>query len=570
LGSVAALAPLTPGVLAHANSSSPPATQEYENREAAAQKFRNLFFSLGKNTYSTPDLESLLYFPTPEMLAAPDQIFPSANTFTALQNAYKHVTPSQTYTEGLRRGFQETEPPLEQLSANPPTVLVFPGMFVEFSASRPFEDVLKNNNSSAARKWRAITQKNSSNPLLWDHTFNLKKRRFMRERLETLIHVASIDNAQGEPLVNVVYLHPPRGSLESTGTSEAHTERALRRFHKFSELWKTPHSPIYLVGYSRGGFSLLQFLHESRLQRANFPWAKNIRAAVGIGATFQGSFFADEYFNHPQGFGLNVQTLVKLARDLEIPHHSAPMAERWALTQRNLGRWKKAAAILIENTKGDADADPGFLLENITADSMSAPYAMNVVKSILSIFHLPTILSNDEIENIKSFKLTAESIHSCFEDVSSQKIQNWWRTHSVPADVVYVSMLSTMFDKTREGETPHPLVFNPLSYAANSIDFATNRAGYYALTNSTGFALNDGAVTAPEASLSVAQTLTLNTNQTPFSVLPLAVLASHHWGSVMPHGILGTHSRPSPFPRTLLMLSLASFLADYVTPQQPQ
>ncbi len=533
-----------------------------EDRSEAAQRFRDIFFSLGKDHYTSNELATLLYYPTQTVLNAPNVIEADLSPLAALQKSLEGTLPSDAYNEGLEKGYNSIEPPIAKLKENPPTVIVFPGVFVEFSASRPFEEILQNQESSSAKRWREILKNNARSPLTQDQILQINQGHDVTVSLSEVIDIASIDDTDGAPLVNVVYLRPPRGTLESLGTTEHHTERALRRLSKFFSLWGSSESNIFLTGYSRGGFALLDFLVAARKNPHIAPWARRIRATVGIGATLQGSYFSDIYFSHPKGLGLNIDILVKLARSLETPNANDNIRKRYATTARNLSKWKEALKALQASQTQTADPDPGLVREGIETNSVSTQYAFKMARdSLLKTFVPPTFFDNNEITNIQSFKLAAELVHESFVDISTKNVQEWWKTHTVPTDVTYVSILSTMFNKTTT-EEPNPLVFNELAFAPHSIDFAMNRGGYYSLANETGISLNDGAVTAAEATFSIANSMALNSNQRPFKAIPLAILGSHHWSSVMPFGVLSKNQKPSAFPRTLLMLSLASFLQE--------
>jgi hypothetical protein len=534
---------------------------------SAAAEFRNQFYNLVRSRYSRPEFDSLVFKPTSEVNAATGFSrveFDGDLSFPNLRRQFAGIKPSSLYQAGREQPLYPIADPRLSLERHGVTFISFPGVFVEFSASRPFEDVLARERSTAARDF-ALRLEGCQLEECYDEVYSMHGLGRRRVRLDEVVHVASYDREDGTPLYRVVYVAPPRGSLESMGTIEEHAPDHLRRIDKYLRLTGDSNS-LHLIGYSRGASATLEFLVQGRARVQQYPWAESIKTVNFLGGALNGARFADGFLESSEGMPGLVNALIEVSGRLEPRPGGGIWAEQMAI-MRNSYMWGEVTRRAIDflRPQGASIEDPAVASEHLPGNSTALRSLFGMGRGILfELFDLQhPLMIGDYWGNIARFRHAGVEFRETVQSLTTESRIRWYQNHVLPADVVYNTLLSTMYDRTSEVGHVDPMVKNPVAYNYNSADFGTNRRSYYGLAGLTGEDINDGAVTASEGFLSSRILQNLNPNQRAIRAPLLGVFGSHHWGSVMPRSLGNAlTSDVNPFPRDLVLLALATWVAE--------
>jgi hypothetical protein len=181
------------------------------------------------------------------------------------------------------------------------TVILIPGIFGEFIETKAFTEILDNKNSKFRSAWQQKISNNSSTNST-DPSYTLKSIEKSEVSLDKLITTSSIDDANGNNLVNVILLETPPLSLESLDHITTISEMFNRRINKFMEIidYKSHnYFPITLVGYSRGAIIGLEMLSQltdvktKKFDEHKMLWSHQIKSLNTIGGVIYGSDVAD-------------------------------------------------------------------------------------------------------------------------------------------------------------------------------------------------------------------------------------------------------------------------------------
>jgi hypothetical protein len=91
---------------------------------------------------------------------------------------------------------------------------------------------------------------------------DLEKYKYEKRPLSELIDAASIDDANGKPLVKVILFNTKLGSLESLGDNGKRAEIFNRRLAKYLQL--TGDQNLVFLGYSRGTPLALEMVAQAK------------------------------------------------------------------------------------------------------------------------------------------------------------------------------------------------------------------------------------------------------------------------------------------------------------------
>ena len=286
-----------------------------DKQEVITRRFRDIFFACLDMSYSNAERRELIdkekhhflvHLPTDSL--RPDSHADKAEELLqTLDNAYSKISPEDVHRHGLSIPTEQLErSQLDQyLRRHPLTMVVFPGIFSEFIEAGSFDRVFSNPNTVCAELWkrklREFGLRHSQTEVeegVFDEQFSLdlvdseaNDSPYEKRRLSELIEVASIDDTDGTPLIQVVRFRHRLMSLETFGDIEKISEILTRRLHKFFALMGTPDN-IALLGYSMGTPVALDALAKSYEKKEE--WVANVRAVVSVGGVVYGSHAADD------------------------------------------------------------------------------------------------------------------------------------------------------------------------------------------------------------------------------------------------------------------------------------
>jgi hypothetical protein len=548
--------------------------------------FRNDFYTYLKSEgHLTEDqVRQLVFMPTagvidPKVTVNPDR------PLDAHDNAFRGIRPTDLYNAGLREPLvvkrHPTSPDLEgELRHRPIHIVIVPGIFGEFIPVSPFEEIFQTGGTAKLDfEAKVDALEASGDPAdkerVTDKQYSVAALADVAKSLKSTLRVGSIDDADGKPLVTVTYLKPELGSLETFGTLDENADYYLPRLDKYFQLMGVP-SHLYVMGYSRGMATALNLV--SRAQAEHASWAPKLKGVIGLAGVIYGSQLADATTAPGPQHDMLATMQDFVDNELESCTEATPSA--WLVT-KNAGHWTAfSGRMALLGTKlgnhnaelqregiSTALADVGkfvtFAKRALLGDPNRVFDAEGADDSIAAgVLHLSSP-NAEYCQNIERFKRTATQIMKGVATLTTDSRVEWWRTHTLPTNVRYYAITGTMGDATPEGALPSPLVKTPLAYDPQSVDYRNLRGNYYDLLAASGTQLQDSQVPVQRGRFWDDVDRALNPAQAPLKTYFMGTVGSSHWGLSFPRAF-ATHDglEANPFPRTLLLKSIATFVAQ--------
>lgn len=434
---------------------------------------------------------------------------------------------------GPQEGPPGPEASRADLPHRPLTIVIFPGIFGEFIDERAMGEVFARD-SALGRAWKERLGACAADPARAaagrDESWDLRGVGPLERPLAELVSVASLDDADGAPVVGVVLLETPRYSLESTGPLGELSGPFTRRLTKALTLLEgaAPEELVF-VGYSMGTPVALDVLAGAGAQ----PWAGRVRAVVSLSGVNWGSTAADVALA-PDGqapTARQLRLLKTLADELEVPTGLGLTARA-----QNVMRWLRFLRGIYPTLA---------LPEGELPDPRS--FRFGEARSLLDLVLLTALrtftlgrVHSDHPQNVRRWKRLVERVLGGIGNLTTEARLEWWRTHALPAGLRCYSL-------------PAVLVDGAPAVEAGSVDLWVNRNGQRDYVQAGGTPLNDGQVGLHQVRFLPGLAAALNPGQPPLQEELLGVLAAHHWSPTLRTGIGGV----SPFPREGLLRALA-------------
>lgn len=417
------------------------------------------------------------------------------------------------------------------------TFVIVPGVLGEFIDTRAFEELFARD-SIYKRQWQAIADKTGA----VDQRFDLSKNTYRNEKLSNLINAASIDSG-GRALIKVIILRTQLGSLESVGTNEAQAKVFNRRLQKYFDL--TGDKNIVLVGYSRGTPLALEMITQA--QAKGFTYFRNVQAIVSYAGVVMGSALADVTGDLNTESGRLLAAAKKYQNDLQ---YSEGILDRPFKSSQNAAALATFVKALADNSKFDADM---FLANTRSGDFKTVAALIVKMSAELGLGSLYDF--NGHVDRVKVF---ISEVIKAVEGLKTSSMQTWWKTHTLPRHIQYLSLAAAMVDP--EKNALEKSIFNSKEGYSDSLDdksLLENKRVYEKLT---GVALNDSQVAVYQSLFLPNVISTLNSQNSNLTIKSLGLLHTHHWGVSLQVVNKMKDGRTNPFPREAVLLSLAAYL----------
>lgn len=527
--------------------------------------FRNTFAHyLRKDGLDDAAIHELVYL-APKEVTDPNVEPDPAAPLARLDARFRGIRPSELYEHGVKTPMNDALDVERALASRPVHIVVLPGIFGEFIEVAPFEEVYQAKGSAARVRWERLIAETGALPEATDATFDPKAVKEVPRSLSSLVRTGSIDDASGRPLVTLSYMVPPLGSLESLGTLEENAAVYLRRLRKYFAILGVT-DDVYVLGYSRGAATALEVVAQATSKPAENPWTSKLRGVISLAGVLYGSQIADSARTKgtPQGDVLEV--LQGLGNDLETCTVETPTSKRLRIQASNGGRWAAAVAkASFRATK--LPAHPEIAWEAIQSASPDLARMTSFARRLLvdEVFTLANPLA-DYCPNVDRFKMTLKKTLQGIDSLTTESRLDWWRTHTLPANIRYFALTGTMGDATRQPGATWAHAQNTIGYDPTSIDFKSLRTNYYDLLGASGIEANDSQVTINRAKFWPNLMPLLNAKQQPLRTYFLGTVGSHHWGLAFPRAFATKDGRTAnPYPRTSLIHAIGSFVSVVAT-----
>lgn len=485
-----------------------------------------------------PKVEQLM--PTAEALRASDQ----RALLEALEEHLRKFSLAGAYQEGvstatplggeLQRWFRER---------GPLTFIVFPALYSEFpgldTSDLPFKAAFE-----AESYFRRTYQ--SSLRGLEDSAYDLKTGKTQPIDLSERLELGSLDSDLGAAgsKIQLVYLKPAWGSLESFDSLSESGTRELRRLKKvFERIPLENLGSIYFVGLSRGALLALEVLAKASQDPKAYPFMKKVHGLVSLSGPLYGSPLLDEQ----HGTLAPLAELEKVLGELRVPAEGPAYLDAKNRSVRSASELYQ----VLWSSLGDSFPDP-FLARR---------YARFWLQELMA----PSTLAGSQAEReaaLKASRLVIKKIRESLSELSLASRIQWWSTHLIPENLHYYAAMGSY--PAPEGKAlPLALAESPY-FAIHSPEIkAIFAANAKALEGSRVAGIHDGQL--PEALLRFWPQFAplFNPQQKPYHFHYLGLLGTHHWGLFQPRVWPLEKSLPeSAFPESVLLEAIGGVLVS--------
>ncbi len=474
---------------------------------------------------------------------------------------------------------------VETLRARPITLVIVPGIFGEFIPNRPFEEILSLpssfKNDFARTIQTAIAQKN---PNAFDQSLDLEAFQYKNVSLDQVIHVASIDDQDGKPLVKIVLLFTPFASLETLGDVSVRAKYFNQRLQKYVNL--TGPQDLVLVGYSRGVTFALDMVSQAK-DNSQLNYIQSVRGVVSYAGVVFGSSLTNNLMDPTSSDAKSAQAVIELTKQLQqipeelssatgyfgLPSPTALLKKQQLVHQNNMAWLATIQKIIQAQPKS-----PGFDLSNfdiskfdisqITNPGLNAsqikfdldPRGMFSIafKALGNVGVFSAI--SDYNKNIQRFKWLVPEMLTGVNQLREDYRAQWWKTHTIPSNITYYSLPAVMADPQHsaiEKQIYEANVGYNNSYDDRSL--IDNQRKYVTLS---GLNMNDSQVSMAQSTFIPKIISQMNPQQTPIQTKFLGVLGSHHWGITLQVVNKTFDNKVNPFPRKAALLGLAAKISS--------
>jgi len=463
------------------------------------------------------------------------------------------------------------------LRRKPITMVIVPGIFGEFIKTRAFEDILSLKSSFAKDFKKIVDQalaRGDANAK--DTTYSLDAMKpvevaladqapwyanpLFGETTQGLIQAGSIDDAAGKPLVRVVLLFTPSGSLETLGPLKDRAAVMNQRLQKYLAL--TGNQDLVLVGYSRGTTYALEMLAQAK--KNNLAYLNRVKGMVALGGVIWGSTSADDMTNPNSPMSNTVTATKKLMEELKTgDQYPLASEERNAIVAENFRAYDRFFGVMRANSR-PADLSWNSLRTMFEDGPLNSAFGINLMGTNIFLFRTLAKLGLNHMvteyhDNIRRAKILVQEALTGAGQLSTAERMAWWqdRSLSLPVSPYYYSLTAAVADP--DSSAVEKAAFdNPLTYANRSFEdmFLMQTGRDY--TKASGVKLNDSQVAVPQAMFLPNVISNTNGNLGPLKTQFLGTLGTHHWGAALRIVFEMRDGRTSPYPRTAMLKALAA------------
>lgn len=509
-----------------------------------ARIFRELMYAQCQDSMKREDFLRTVLLPDANLFAADQSSFAAISAHVSKRRPEEFLRMS--YALPLRGRVKPPPPPPPPV---PLTFVVVPGLSHE-AASRPlFADVVEKQNSSFARTVREKFAKASPQQRL-DERYSLADLAVIKVALSDMVQAASIDDDNGRPIVQLVYLHSVLGSLESYGRIDSLYPIYKRRLDKFfAVVGSQPR--LYFMGHSRGAAISVDMLARLAEDRDAQPWSKNIEGFVGLNGALFGSHYANAFYT-PGKYPYRVfyKNFMKVSQ----------LDESSGVIDSIITRHQMSTS-LIAMAKGAA-LDPYLRRESWSLPALPLSGIKQAKEFELQLRPHASYFG-DYPQFIRRVKTLVGAAEVAIRDLTHAARLKWWSTHTLPTHLRYLTMTSTQASpvfSTRLSPWQAALLDAP-GAGRHLIDYPVMRGFYNAYYDDQGASINDGLVGVHEGSMWPTLHQKLNPKQSAYRSTNLALFAAHHMPLAYDHAVGDEADKAYRFPRVKMLLALAEYLA---------
>lgn len=536
------------------SASSDEAVIAHSDGALGPREFRNIFYSYytqehGQSDESKEAFSKTVYLGSVKPNSSETRGVASIEPYDAV---HKGLVASDLHALGKQAPPQTVDNVDEALRRTPIHIVLVPGILGEFIDVRPFEEVLADSGKSKASQDFASRLQQAAESDRVDSVYSLEKLDHETKPLSDVVNVASIDDDDGRALATVAYLRPTMGSMESLGSLDSNVDVYLPRLDKYMRVMGNPRNVVFL-GYSRGAPVALHIVTRANENPEAHPWVRNVVGVSSLSGVLYGTQLADAEVQ-PNVDG-QVKTALRIADKLESCKPGTRVF--WNNTKDWFSLFNEI------RSAGSTPTDPGLTYEEIDPGRLDAWRTSQILWRLVGgkVLNLKNFFT-DYCRNVDRFKTLVHAVADGTESLATDARMEWWRTHTIPSGVKLFALTSTMGDPTAKPGQISPLARNEAADDIRALDFKNERTSYYNLLGMTQTPLNDADVTLPRGRFWPELNTALNPRNENVPAYFMGTISATHWGVALADVIPTVGAGQNPFPRRILLKSMARFVAE--------
>jgi hypothetical protein len=471
-------------------------------------------------------------------------------------------------TKGLRSQSLATSAPSAKSNL---TIVLVPGVFAEFIATRAFEEVLEKPSHfrDEFKKMVADQHVTDSVQLLENYRTDRPASEIAANESRTLDQVINVGEMDlNGTQVRVILFYTEFSTLESLGRNQERAAIFNRRLEKYLAL--TGQQNLAFVGYSRGTPLGLEMLAQAKA--AGRPWVADVKAMISLSGVVSGSSLADSAINDSSAPANKILVdLQKTSDSLQLldPNESWFNPMKFRVIALNSARWAAFGGRALINYRA-MDADKSTVksvsvLNSLVQTDPRTPLA--IVEQLWKKLGL-TKPGSEYNENIVRFRYFVDQLLASVKELTSQSRQEWWAAHDVPLNPVYYAIPAAMANPDANS-TELALFKNPMSYGGegnyDDASLILNTLDYAKITRKSaggnGVSLNDSQVAVAQAAFLPNAIANLRGANAGIKTKFLGIAGTHHWGMalrVVNKNLVAPGGGKNGFPREAMLRALAT------------
>lgn len=507
-----------------------------------AALFRELLYAQCRDSWTREDFARTVLLPDAALYA------PNQTSFKAITRHVAKRRPEEFLRNSVGSPPRGTASKLAASARPPVTLIVIPGLSHEAASSPLFPEVLDSERSSFARQ---VARKlaAASRGKRMDRRYSLADLKEIAVPLDEVVQTGSLDDANGQPLVQLIHLHNVMGSLESYGRIEDLYPIYKRRLDKlFGIIGPTPR--LYVVGHSRGAPIGLDLVARLAADPSAKEWAKDVEGYVALNGALFGSHYANAFFDPTkQPYRALSRHLAALRRLDEDAGIIGSIVNRHTIMTSLVSMG--AELTLNPHLRKEDWSYPPLPL---SAVAQAKGFEMQL-KPHASYF-------GDYPRFIRRVKTLVDAAETAIRDLTHESRLKWWATHKIPSRLRYLTFSSTMASPVtdRRIDRWQAALLDAPAAGRGLIEYQLLRAFYNGYYDDAGVALNDSLTGVHEGSFWPDLHRRLNPEQEPYRATPLGLFGGSHLAIAYAYAVGAEADKSYTFPRTKFLLALAQYI----------
>ena len=518
-----------------------------------------------KSTAKIPLIDRTVLYPTADILAKPIGVN-AEDSFNRYRDQIKNILPMELFKAGVcdtitqPLDFDYLLPTLSMDSGDPVTFIILPGFmqelmgdfFIEWQAG-----------SSYKFEYEQALQRSGSS-LKNDQRYSLAAQAVVDASLDEVVRIFSLDDKMGNPLVQIIYMKPLFGSMESFDAMSEVVPIYKRRLDKVFEILPMP-KKLFLAGHSMGAMRVAALLSDIEKQIEQPEWYVNLAGVISLNGAIWGSALADAHKIE----GTIIHSLVTAGEKiLQMPMGSSETKKRAEvvyqavvplldLFEMSAKRLKHAPKIKVDSaTLVSIYALISKVLFEVGLDETKI---LQIVMAAVSPRVSTSPITTRVAIRMKDF---IEKTLQAMAELTEVRRFTWFRDHTIPNHMPYYSLAASLpsprgADKSNNAKNQLLSLgyYNPFS-----IDYLAMRLLSFDAFMIDSVQIIDGLVGVHQSQWHSGVMMQLNPRQKPLDEHFMGILATNHVNLLVSRILGGDDVPDHPYPRDVIFKAMRYYL----------